>query len=169
MSIILFNKSYSKDIKILDLSLSQIKEISNELQIFARLTALTLSGNFIEIIPDFLCNNFPNLNHLYLTHNYIKNIPDSIGNLISLQTLHIYHNEISNIPIPIINLIHLTKFDYSNNPIEYISPIVQRFLDKIENKGNCKKNIYSDSQNVHVRSIQKSVRDSIVKILANKN
>ena len=75
--------------------------------------------------------------------------------------LNLSYNQLTQLPTEIGNLTQLTWLDLHNNPIENtLNPIIQRFLQRIENKRN-QKNIYSDTQNVHSSSIQKSIKDSI--------
>ena len=65
----------------------------------------------------------------------------------------------------------LTKLNLSGNPIEnLLNPIIQRVIQRIENRpnrhnGNNGNTIYTDTQNVHSSSIQKSIRDSINKLI----
>ena len=61
----------------------------------------------------------------------------------------------------ILNFRHLHTFVYHNNAIE-MSLQMARFLDGITNLS--KRNIYTDTQNVHDSTIQLSVRDSINRI-----
>ncbi len=107
-----------------------------------------------------------NLQKLWLSHNQIKEIPNSLSNIVNLQELYLSYNQIKEIPISIINLRRLEDFYYDNNPIENINPIVQRFLDRINNRGGNIHNVYNDGQNVHASSIQKCVKESLIKILS---
>ena len=55
----------------------------------------------------------------------------------------------------------MTQLYLQGNPIENtLNPIIQRLLQRIQNKTN-KKTIYSDTQNVHSSSIQQSIKTSI--------
>ena len=54
-------------------------------------------------------------------------------------------------------MINLTDIYYSNNPIDYIPPNIQRLL----NRQRVGQNIYANTQSVHNHSIQESVRKSI--------
>jgi hypothetical protein len=86
--------------------------------------------------------------------------------LIQLRELWIYGNQIKEIPLEICHLIQLEYFSYHNNPIEnLLNPIIQRFINRIENRNKQIKNVYNDSQNVHSSSIQQSVKSSIYNLM----
>jgi pullulanase/glycogen debranching enzyme len=68
------------------------------------------------------------------------------------------------LPVEIGQLAQLTELYLSNNPIEnLLNPIIQRIIQRLENRRNRNNGntIYTDTQNVHSSSIQKSIRDSI--------
>ena len=75
--------------------------------------------------------------------------------------LNLTNNQLTQLPTEIGNLTQLTTLVLRGNPIENtLNPIIQRFLQRIQNKTN-QKSIYSDTQNVHSSSIQQSIKDSI--------
>ena len=90
----------------------------------------------------------------------------SFFNINNLREIDISYNQIKEIPISIINLRRLNKFYCGGNPIENLNPIVRRFLYMIQNRGGNIHNVYSDSQNVHTSSIQKCIKESLIKILS---
>ena len=102
----------------------------------------------------------PNLQELFCFSNQIINIQGL--QLPNLQKLFCYQNNIKNLSILITN--RLNYIDYSNNPVEYIAPNVQRFL----NRSKSKQNVYNDSQNVHNHHIQECIRNSIQNIISIK-
>ena len=55
----------------------------------------------------------------------------------------------------------MQNFNYSNNPIHYIPPNINRILNRIKNH----QNIYNDSQNIHNNDIQKCIIKSINNII----
>ena len=132
---------------------------------FINLRELSLYDNQIKEIPDSF-SNLVNLQHLSLSNNQIKKIPYSFSNLVNLQKLWLGNNQIKEIPISIINLRRLSIFKIDNNPIEIVNPIVQRFLDRINNRGGNIYNVYDNRQNVHTSSIQQSIKKSIINILS---
>ena len=44
-----------------------------------------------------------------------------------------------------------------------MNPIIQRFLDRCRNINN--HNLYNDGQNVHMTSVQQSIKESIINLL----
>ena len=44
-----------------------------------------------------------------------------------------------------------------------MNPIIQRFIDRHRNIKN--HNLYNDGQNVHISSVQQSVKESIINLL----
>ena len=130
-------KSFNKDIKKLDLSSNQLTQLPSEIGHLTRLTYLTLSSN------------------------RLTQLPSEIGQLTQLTKLYSGNNQLTQLPTEIGNLTQLTTLALHNNPIENtLNPIIQRFLQRIQNKTN-QKSIYSDTQNVHSSSIQKSIKVSI--------
>lgn len=170
----------------LDLSINRIEIIPDSLGNLVNLKKLILDNNKIKIIPDSL-SNLINLQVLHLSYNKIKNIPNSFSKLKNLYVLNLAYNEICDfpivlcsvsqlailllphnninfIPVAIIQLRNLQMFSYDSYKIETMHETVQRFIMRIY--ANSTHRIYKDAQNVHNSSIQKSIKDSIVKILS---
>ena len=126
---------------------------------------LYLNNNQIKEIPDGF-SNFVNLQNFILSNNQIKEIPDGFSNLVNLKNLYLNNNQIKKIPISLINLRNLRIFHYDNNEIENVNPIIQRFLNRINNQGGNIHNVYIDGQNVHTSSIQNCIKKSIIKIFS---
>ena len=131
------------------------------------LKTLYLHNNqIIELIK----NVFPfNLQILYLADNRITELNKNIfpPNLI---TLDLSGNQIKELPLHLLNMrrLDVNGFNYFNNPIEFISLPVQRWLDRI-NQGITQNNqVYSDTQNIHNSNIQKSFRSSLENIMKDK-
>ena len=59
----------------------------------------------------------------------------------------------------------LTTFLYSGNEIEYIPPIIQRFIDRVNEQNFDTGGIYNDAQNVHDSTVQKSIQQSIFNVI----
>jgi len=86
------------------------------------------------------------------------------------QSLSLKRNEITELPLSLLELRHLNYFYHTSNPIENIHPLVKRWLDRLNRRtigGNNK--VYSDGQNIHNSSIQKSFRNSLGNLLKDKN
>ena len=126
--------------------------------------------NIIELIYSYIqLEKFPveichliNLQYLNCSNNQLKKLPIEIGNLINLQMFSCSVNQITELPIEIINCINLMYFNYFNNEI-IMNPIIQRFIDRRLNINN--HNLYNDRQNVHMSSIQQSIKESIINLL----
>jgi hypothetical protein len=96
------------------------------------------------------------IKELDLSYNQLTQLPSEIGQLTQLTRLYLSGNQLTQLPNEIGHLTRLTYLNLENT----LNPIIQRFLQRIQNKRN-QKNIYSDTQNIHSSSIQKSIKDSI--------
>ena len=153
-------KPVDKDIKELYLSSNQLTQLPSEIGNLTKLTDLDLRGNQLTILPTEI-GNLTQLTYLNLSNNKLTQLPTEIGNLTQLTYLYLSSNELTQLPTEIGNLTQLTWLDLQGNPIENtLNPIIQRFLQRIQNKTN-QKSIYSDTQNVHSSSIQQSIKVSI--------
>ena len=136
--------------------ITKIKNIPNSLRI------LYLFNNQITKIE-----NLPiNLQSLYLEHNQITEI-ENLPN--SLVTLHLWKNRITELPLLLLELRHLNDLICHNNPLENIHPLVQRWLDRLNRRVNDNNKVYSDGQNIHNSTIQKSFRNSLGNLLKDEN
>ena len=70
----------------------------------------------------------------------------------TITSVSFYNNNITRLPASLAQNRTITTFLYSGNPIDYVPPSVQRWLDRFQQQQNA--NIYNDSQNVHNRRIQ---------------
>jgi len=69
----------------------------------------------------------------------------------------------------LLELRHIHKFCYFCNPIENIHPLVQRWLNRLNRRVNDNNKVYSDGQNIHNSTIQKSFRNSLGNLLKDEN
>jgi len=145
----------------LDLPGNSITEIKG-LKSLINLQILDLSSNSITEIKGL--KSLINLQELYLYSNSITEIK-GLESQINLERLYLSCNCITEIPIELLVLRRLTVFYYQDNQIEYIPPIVQRFIDRINRRNFSTNTIYNDTQNVHDSTIQKSIQISIFKLL----
>ena len=123
---------------------------------------LDLYNNQINHITGI--NKLINLRSLYLHNNKIINIT-GINKLINLQYLYLQKNKITNISLFILHNINLIHLYYDANII--LDPIIERFLNRNQIKNN--KTIYNDTQNVHNNNINKSISDSLYRIMIPTN
>jgi vacuolar-type H+-ATPase subunit I/STV1 len=80
-----------------------------------------------------------------------------------ITLVNLSENNITRLPASLAQNRTITRFSYWDNPIDYIPPSVQRWLDRFQQQQNA--NIYKDSQNVHNRRIQQCVSDSMERIM----
>jgi len=139
-------------------SLTEIKGINT----LTNLQELWLYNNSLTEIKGL--DTLTNLQKLDLSNNSLTEIK-GLDALTILQNLRLYNNSLTEIPIELLCLRRLTTFYYNDNPIEFIPPIVQRFIDRINRRNFDTDTIYNDTQNVHDSTIQKSIQTSIFKLL----
>src|SRR6202035_1661510 len=87
---------------------------------------------------------------------------EGLGSLTSLQELCLAKNQIKDIPVSIINLRLFNRLD-CDVPL---NPIIQRFLNR--NSIKSISTIYNDKQNVHDHQINKSITESLYRLLDDK-
>jgi hypothetical protein len=81
----------------------------------------------------------------------------------TITAVNLSRNNITRLPASLAQNRTITQLYYCFNPIDYIPPSVQRWLDRFQQQQNA--NIYKDSQNVHNRRIQQCVSDSMERIM----
>jgi hypothetical protein len=133
-----------------------------DIKYLSNIKLLFLSNNNIKKISANI-KYLTNLKILFLNNNKIKIIPNEIRYLINLKILNISDNLIKVIPNSIIYCRNLSQLYYENNQIENISPIVTRFLNRLNNMNELQ--IYNDNENIHNHSIQESLFNSILNII----
>ena len=153
-------KQVDKDIKELNVCNNQLTQLPREIGQLTQLTNLDLYDNQLTQLPKEI-GNLTQLTYLYLSSNELTQLPSEIGQLTQLTELNLTNNQLTQLPTEIGQLTRLNVLYLQGNPIENtLNPIIQRFLQRIQNKRN-QKNIYSDAQNVHSSSIQQSIKVSI--------
>ena len=112
------------------------------------------------------CQENTDFIELLLGENELISIPPEIGQLQNLTTLYLGRNELTSIPPEIGQLQRLTKLYLSGNPIEHYPINVQRLMMRQRWVGP---SIYTNTQSVHTSSIQSSIKESILRLLKEKN
>ncbi len=163
-----FNCSYNK--------LTSLPACINK---FSKLQEFYCNSNQLTSLPDNM--NFPNLREFDCNYNNLTSLPENMNypllrefdcrynkltslseNMVfpNLQEFNCNGNKLTSLPICVMNWKNLTYINYSNNEIEW-SPLLARFISRINTGSVSKINVYGDTQNVHNTSIQCSVKDSI--------
>ncbi len=96
-----------------------------------------------------------------LGNNAITALARALTTNTTLTHLDIRNNNITRLPSQLSQNRTLRQFLYTGNPIDYIPPNVDRWLDRFKNQ----ENIQNDPQNVHDRRIQQSILDSYNRII----
>jgi len=150
---------YDDMIEEIDLSCREIRKIIKTKGL-EHLQILILFGNDIKKIKGF--ENLRSLRELHLDFNEIKKI-DGLENITNLQLVHLNHNKIKEIPLEIMNL---KKLRWLTTDVS-INPIIERYL--IKNRSNkdkiMKMTIYDDPENIHNNQINKSITDSLYRLM----
>ena len=129
----------------------------------ANLKRLYISNNNISTLPECV-GQLVNLLSIYLSNNNLSTLPEYFGQLVNLELLDLGNNNFSTLPPVLGNLSHLRHFYYNNNPIDYIPANVFRMI----NRTKTVQGVYTDSQSVHNSTIQKSILDSVNRLLTIK-
>ena len=149
-----------KQLITLNLSFNKLTKLPVEIGQLTQLTTLYLSDNRLTHLPVEI-GQLTQLTTLSLYCNNITKLPVDIGQLIQLTTLYLQNNKLTHLPVEIGQLTQLTTLYLSDNMIEnLLNPIIQRVIQRIENRPNGN-TIYTDRENVHSSSIQQSIKDSI--------
>ena len=125
------------------------------------LKVLDLSDNMFTSLPESF-GKLVNLSGLYLNYGHLTTLPDSFGQLVNLERLNIGSNNFSSLPPFLGNLQRLRYFYYNDNPIDYTPANVLRMI----NRTNTVQGVYTDAQSVHNSAIQKSLLESVNRLLA---
>jgi leucine-rich repeat protein SHOC2 len=107
------------NLRKLDLSFGQIKEMCGGVSLLVNLQYLDLRKNQIKEIPEELFS-LANLQTLNLAYNEIKRIPKGISLLVNLQNLYLSNNQIESIPKGISSLVNLRFLHLHDNQIKEI-------------------------------------------------
>jgi len=93
-----------------------LKTIPYNLSTLKQLERLILVGNELKSFDEVL--NLPNLKHLYLNRNKLREFPSDIDKLKNLETLAAWYNEIEILPPTIGKLNKLKRLRLSGNKLE---------------------------------------------------
>jgi hypothetical protein len=151
------------NLKELDVSYNQLTSLPSEIGKLVNLEELIVYNNQLTSLPPEI-GKLVNLEKLYVSSNQLTSLPSEIGKLINLEEIDVYNNQLTSLPSEIGFLRNLIYLGYSDNPVEYIPPQVQRLIDRLRNNGQ---EVYQDKQSVHNSGIQKSFKETVLR-LSNK-
>jgi Leucine-rich repeat (LRR) protein len=146
------------NIKELYLGYNQLTSFPENIATLPSLTHLSLTNNNIKSLPESFFG-LTGLLYLNLDCNNLTSIPKSIDMLTGLVELYLSGNKLTTLPSQLANLRNLRYLYYNNNPTLYIPPNVLRITTRNT------QNVYGDAQSVHNSDVQKSLSDSINRIL----
>ena len=125
------------------------------------LEGLSLHSNKFSTLPESF-GQLVNLMWLNLGDNNLTTLPQWFGQLVNLQSLHLHNNNFSSLPPVLGNLQRLRYFYYANNPVDHIPANVLRMINRLKTV----QGVYADAQSVHNSDIQKSLINSVNRLLA---
>ena len=126
------------------------------------LEELTCRGNQLSSLAGI--ESYPNLRDLDCSENRLRSL-DGIEHCQQLETLDCTRNNLVRLD-PIVCLGRLRHCSCVSNPIDNHTPQVKRFLERfMYTASSVERTVYSDSQNVHNMHVQKTVRESVQRLL----
>ncbi|XP_013419969.1 malignant fibrous histiocytoma-amplified sequence 1 homolog [Lingula anatina] len=106
--------SQLKNLKKLNLSWNELKEIALPVCKLLRLESLNLAANSIKAVPPQI-SKLQNLKELNISDNILKEIPLPVCELVRLEALNVLGNLITTVPPQIAKLKNLKKFNLAFN------------------------------------------------------
>ncbi|SHE98524.1 NEAT domain-containing protein [Clostridium fallax] len=133
-----------------DLSSSDLSDISKLYNLGDKVTSLYLNGNKIKELPKGIFDKMVNLENLYLNGNLIENLPDGIfDKLTKLKVLGLSTNKIKNIPKGTFDkLNNLTELDLGKNNLTKLDEDVFIGLKNIDSLSLSENNIEELPDNI---------------------
>lgn len=116
-AILFKNMSKINTIEKLEISECNIGKLPPEIGEISSLKILLLGNNNLKEIPSLKKNSLKNLKEIELSGNAFTEIPESICDLVSLESLAFNDNKIEKITNNISKLTHLKKLGIGGNPI----------------------------------------------------
>jgi hypothetical protein len=142
------------------IQLTELPELPNNKR-FRNLKNFDCSDNQLLELPSCIleCDNLEILNCGY---NKLITLPVNIKSpLHNLKYFYIDNNQLSTLPLWILNCSNLRDISIYDNPLEELSPQIERFIKKIQNDTTKQINVYNDNQNAHNSNIEESIKNSI--------
>lgn len=125
------------------------------------LQKLNCDNNRIESLVPLRC--CPDLRDLSINYNRLTTL-EGIEACTSIDTIHCQSNQLLSLQ-NLVYLRHLRYLTYNNNPFGVESVQVTRFMERFRHGRTNINSIYDDRQNVHDFYIQKTVCESVKKLM----
>ena len=149
------------NLEYLDLSNNNFSTLPECVGQLVNLDWIDLSYNNFSTLPECV-GQLVNLGEFDLSNNNFSTLPECVGQLVNLDWIDLIYNNFSTLPPVLGNLRRLQYFYYDNNPVDHIPANVMRMINRI----NTIQGVYTDTQSVHNSSIQKSLLDSVNRLLS---
>ena len=127
---------------------------------YAQLRYLDCQHNSLESLAGI--ELIPQLRFLNCHHNNLESL-EGIERCLQLHSLCCEYNQIQSLE-HLVYMRNISKLMYGNNPLAIQSPQVTRFLNRYERR-HTNSSIYGDTQNVHDVTVQKTVCESVQRLL----
>ena len=172
-----------RNLKVLSMCTNRLTYLPLEIGNLQNLNSLFLEYNNIISFPQGICNmrnlkllsmcinsitslppeigNLQNLEILNLSGNTLTSLPPEIGNLLNLEILNLSNNTLTSLPPEIGNITNLYTLLTAGNEITYIPRNVRRIIERQRHA----QGIYRDVQSVHNSTIQRTIKESIMRLL----
>nr|CAB3263484.1 leucine-rich repeat and calponin homology domain-containing protein 1-like [Phallusia mammillata] len=111
------------DVTVVDFSRNGLNEVPIDLCEWYCLKNVTLSYNFIKVVPDFLIR-LRLVQVLDLSNNLLSHLPSTISELKDLVVLRLNNNNLVSIPVEIGKLKKCQEFDVSGNSLNILPATV---------------------------------------------
>jgi hypothetical protein len=125
---IINDNSLSLQDKLSQKTAKEQQNILAQISAFTWLNKLWLDHNNLTSLPDTLFN-LTKLTQLFLNDNELKSISDTIGNLINLDKLYLNDNKLTSIPKTIGNLTNLKTLGLDSNKLSFIPETISNLIN----------------------------------------
>lgn len=134
------------EISSLDLSVCNIDELPESIELLTKLEELDVSGNQLEFLP-YGIGRLPNLRRLDARGNRLESLPENIGELSRLESLDVSRNALVSLPESIGSLASLRRLDIYSNELAILP----------DSMGGLWELTYLDADNNELTSLPESI------------
>lgn len=139
------NLTVLEQIKHLNLSGLDLKNLPQEIKSFSQVTELNLTCNKLKILPVEIAS-LTKLIKLHLGYNKLKSLPVEIKNLKKLKNLNLNYNQLTSFPKVIRTFSKLKVLSLIENPFECLPAEIAKYhkLEYVETSYHCLYNLPSE-------------------------